>query len=474
MNQVDVRRDFGAMGDGIADDFPKLQAALDSVRNGGTVLFPAGTYLISDCLIFYSEQTLRFEEGAVLLRKKQNRETEPKELRYMLASYTEKNEAYAGYGGTHDVLIEGGVFDANAELRENQKITIVNTAHCKNITVRGCTFLHCAEWHCIEYNSTCDAVIEDCVFDGPSYTGFREVNELVQLDAAFDGCYGPVFFPDGSEMALLMDGTPCKNITIRNNRFLCDGFAAIGNHGAGAHTGICISGNRFEGDPGKRGYVAFRPEVCDVTETENTVICSRRTEITDLPDRAVTFALAAHHGQKRKNGVPYILHPLEVAAVVASMTADPEIISAAVLHDTVEDTDVTPGIIRAYFGDRVYDLVMHETENKREELSPKETWRIRKEESLAALAESEDPAVKMMWLGDKLSNLRALHRQFLQDGDKIFRIFNNTDPKAHAWYYETILELLKDLREYPAYGEYRRLYHEIFDRYLERKEKQDV
>ena len=183
-------------------------------------------------------------------------------------------------------------------------------------------------------------------------------------------------------------------------------------------------------------------------------------------DRAIKFAVDAHAGQTRKGGdTPFILHALEDAAIVGAMTSDPEILAAAVLHDTVEDTDTTPEQIRENFGERVYTLVMHETENKRDQLPPESTWRIRKEESLAVLAQSDDIAVKMLWLGDKLSNMRAFYRQFLSDGEAMFRLFNNQNPKDHRWYYGTILDLLKELEAYPAYREYDRLYHEIFDRY---------
>ena len=83
-------------------------------------------------------------------------------------------------------------------------------------------------------------------------------------------------------------------------------------------------------------------------------------------DHAIKFATDAHAGQKRKmTNTPYILHPLEAAAIVASITTDEDVICAAVLHDTVEDTDVKAETIRSEFGDRVAELVSAETENKR-------------------------------------------------------------------------------------------------------------
>ena len=198
------------------------------------------------------------------------------------------------------------------------------------------------------------------------------------------------------------------------------------------------------------------------TAADHTV---RTAATSDVLDRAICFAVEAHAGQLRKDGMPFILHPLEDAAIVGTMTTDREVLAAAVLHDTVEDTDVTPEQIRGHFGARVYSLVMHETENKRAALPPTSTWRIRKEESLSSLARSADPAVKMLWLGDKLSNMRALHRAFFAQGERCFSRFNNSDPKAHRWYYGTVLDLLKELEDYPSYQEFDKLVHEVFDRY---------
>ncbi len=82
-------------------------------------------------------------------------------------------------------------------------------------------------------------------------------------------------------------------------------------------------------------------------------------------EKAVAFAFKAHEGQRRKDGSIYVLHPLEVAVIVGSMTNDEEILAAAVLHDTVEDTSVTAQDILDNFGERVAELVAHETENKR-------------------------------------------------------------------------------------------------------------
>ncbi|MBQ7597848.1 MAG: bifunctional (p)ppGpp synthetase/guanosine-3',5'-bis(diphosphate) 3'-pyrophosphohydrolase [Clostridia bacterium] len=182
-------------------------------------------------------------------------------------------------------------------------------------------------------------------------------------------------------------------------------------------------------------------------------------------ERAIRFAVDAHAGQTRKDGSPFILHPLEDASIVSTLTGDLEILAAAVLHDTVEDTDTTEADILQTFGPRVHTLVMHETENKRPALSPKDTWRVRKEESLELLKNANDPAALMLWLGDKLANMRALKRDHDRLGVKVFDRFNNKDPLDQKWYYKTILELLSPLADTAAYQEYNALYHAVFDGY---------
>jgi myo-inositol-1(or 4)-monophosphatase len=184
--------------------------------------------------------------------------------------------------------------------------------------------------------------------------------------------------------------------------------------------------------------------------------------MSNIFERAGMFALKAHEGQTRKDGSVYILHPLEDAAIVGTMTNDLEILAAAVLHDTVEDTSVTAQDLVENFGGRVAELVAHETENKRPGQKASDTWKIRKEESLAILKDSSREA-KMLWIGDKLSNMRSLSRLYDKIGKSIFEKFNEKDPKEQRWYHTTVLEYTKELSVYPAYKEYEKLVHHVFD-----------
>lgn len=183
----------------------------------------------------------------------------------------------------------------------------------------------------------------------------------------------------------------------------------------------------------------------------------------DILEKAIVFATEKHAGMVRKGTAnPYILHPLEAAAIVGTMTTDREVIAAAVLHDVVEDTPTSISEIEERFGERIARLVAAESENKREDRPAAETWRIRKEETLTHLRNETDLAVKMITLGDKLSNIRSIYRDHLTLGDAIWNRFNQKDPAQHAWYYVGIAEAISELSAYPAWQEYASLLRELF------------
>ena len=185
----------------------------------------------------------------------------------------------------------------------------------------------------------------------------------------------------------------------------------------------------------------------------------------NILDEAIFFATTIHSGMYRKRDEsPYILHPMEAATIASTMTDDIEIIVAALLHDAVEDTGVTLDEIKDKFGQRVADLVKSETEDKREELPPHITWQIRKEESIEVLKATNDLGVKILWLSDKLSNMRSFYRQHNKSGNAIWQDFNQNDPEKQFWYYDTIANLLSDLKEFEAWQEYRYLINKVFNR----------
>ena len=179
---------------------------------------------------------------------------------------------------------------------------------------------------------------------------------------------------------------------------------------------------------------------------------------TSLLDRAILFAVQAHAGTPRRGkGFPYIVHPMEALAIVATMTDDQELLAAAVLHDVVEDTDITLDELRSQFGERVADLV--DTESDR--FGEGKDWRTRKEESLKRLREASRDG-KIVAMGDKLSNMRAIARDFTTKGEVFWDLFHIKEKSVHAWRYHALLDALSDLSDTYAYQEFDFLVNRVF------------
>ena len=120
--------------------------------------------------------------------------------------------------------------------------------------------------------------------------------------------------------------------------------------------------------------------------------------------RAAMFAADRHRDQRRRGpqGAPYINHPIAVAeCLVTAGVEDPDVLAAALLHDTVEDTDTSPVEIKELFGPRVSSIVAEVTDNKK--LSKAE----RKRRQIAS-ASTKSYEAKLVKLSDKICNLRDL------------------------------------------------------------------
>ena len=183
---------------------------------------------------------------------------------------------------------------------------------------------------------------------------------------------------------------------------------------------------------------------------------------TDLLDRAIIFAVKAHAGTERRGkGYPYIVHPMEAVEIVSTMTKDQELLAAAALHDTVEDTDVTVEQIREEFGDRVASLVADESDEMPAGVSEEDSWHSRKQAAIDRLAKASHDA-KIVALGDKLSNMRAIARDYAVKGDALWNIFHAKDPKDHEWHYRGLANSLKELEDTFAYQEFVNLIDQVF------------
>ena len=183
---------------------------------------------------------------------------------------------------------------------------------------------------------------------------------------------------------------------------------------------------------------------------------------TELLDRAIIFAVRAHSGTERRGkGYPYIVHLMEAMEIVATMTADQELLAAAALHDTVEDTEVTVEQLRAEFGERIASLVAEESDVMPEGMTEEASWHQRKQAAIDHLSKASHDA-KMVALGDKLSNMRAIARDYAELGDALWNRFHAKDPKDHEWHYRGLADALRELSDTFAYQEFERLINQVF------------
>lgn len=174
--------------------------------------------------------------------------------------------------------------------------------------------------------------------------------------------------------------------------------------------------------------------------------------------KAIEFATKAHEGQFRKGTTrPYIVHPLEVSEIVATMTDDEEIICAAVLHDTVEDCEgVTVELLEQEFTPRIAKLVGQESEDK------SKTWEERKGATIERM-KTASKDVKMIGLGDKLSNMRGIDKDYQEVGEEVWNRFRKKDKKIIGWYYRSLRDAFQGTFEgNPVFIEYNSLVEKVF------------
>jgi len=128
----------------------------------------------------------------------------------------------------------------------------------------------------------------------------------------------------------------------------------------------------------------------------------------DLLNRAYVFAMKAHGAQKRASGDPYFTHPLEVAAILTELKLDDATIVAAMLHDTIEDTEVTREDIEKMFGPQIAALVDGLTKLNKLDFASKYAVQAENFRKLL-LAIADDARVLLIKLADRLHNMRTLH-----------------------------------------------------------------
>ena len=182
-----------------------------------------------------------------------------------------------------------------------------------------------------------------------------------------------------------------------------------------------------------------------------------------LIDRAIGFAAQKHEGQRRKIGdVPYIAHPMGVAVILMKMGCREEVVAAALLHDTVEDTDVALQDISARFGQEVRDIVAGCTELPRK----CNNWEARKLNMIERLRHAP-LEVKLVVAADKYHNLHHISKSKDESGEIIWNRFGRGFERQ-AWYYRSVLNsilanLPKQGAAYPVFEQLADIINTLFD-----------
>lgn len=183
-----------------------------------------------------------------------------------------------------------------------------------------------------------------------------------------------------------------------------------------------------------------------------TSICPRTKTMTGhmLIERAVALAVQAHEGQTRKeSSLPYIVHPVAVALILARYGFSDTVVAAAIIHDIVEDTLVTEVELRTELGDDVANLVMSVTHDGT--LS----WDDKKKAYIEVVrAASEE--VKAISVADKIANAQSLLASYEMQGAEIWAYFNAGRDKK-LWFENAMLAMLHESWQHPLVDEYAEL-----------------
>ncbi|MHB8870619.1 MAG: HD domain-containing protein [Thermoleophilia bacterium] len=165
--------------------------------------------------------------------------------------------------------------------------------------------------------------------------------------------------------------------------------------------------------------------------------------LSDRFDRALVYATHVHAGQVRKGTkIPYVAHPLAVAALVLEHGGGGDETIAALLHDAAEDQGGEERLadIRARFGERVADIVRACSDDLPALGEEKREWRERKEAYLAHL-EVVDEGVLLVSSADKLHNARAILLDYREDGEDLWARFKG-GREGTLWYYGEVVRIL--------------------------------
>ncbi len=178
---------------------------------------------------------------------------------------------------------------------------------------------------------------------------------------------------------------------------------------------------------------------------------------TDKLQKATYLAIQAHNGQVRKGKpvVPYITHPLTVGLILAKIGADENVIIAGILHDSIEDTDVTKEKIKKEFGEEVCEMVDDVTEQ--DKTLP---WDTRKRLAMEHIPHMNHGSL-LVKSADLLHNLTDIIADYKKEGEEIFKIFHASKKMQLERYNNLISAIEKAWTENPLLPDLKKAQIEI-------------
>jgi len=177
--------------------------------------------------------------------------------------------------------------------------------------------------------------------------------------------------------------------------------------------------------------------------------------------RAMEYSALKHQGGTRKGGdIPYIVHPFEVAMILKENSFDDKVVAAGLLHDLLEDTEVSKADLKEEFGSEILALVLSASEKLkgREDRS----WELRKKQTINYLKQEATFINKVIACADKLSNARSILRDLEEESTDFWQRFSAPKEKQQ-WYYQSLVDSLKELEGLKMYEEFKKVVSEIFD-----------
>jgi (p)ppGpp synthase/HD superfamily hydrolase len=172
------------------------------------------------------------------------------------------------------------------------------------------------------------------------------------------------------------------------------------------------------------------------------------TLMTPRLEQAIRIAATAHRNQKRKGSdTPYVVHPFSVMYIASGATDDEDTLIACLFHDIIEDVpeEYPEAKMRTEFGERVVEIVLGVTKD-----DTIEDWHERSQAYLDNLRDNASDESVIVSASDKIHNLMSTLADYDRVGDEIWQVFSTKDAKDQLWWYESILEVLKERKTNPV------------------------